>query len=73
MKHIGISAKIYNFEVPIFIGYFRIAENQDLRKSASIACKRYSERKNWADFLKRLQTVEVYDRQTNNELLTINL
>lgn len=73
MRHIGISAQIYDFEPTIFIGYFKISDEQDLRKSAAIACKRYAERKNWTDFLARLKTVEVYDRQTNNELLKIEL
>lgn len=73
MQHIGISAKIRDFEVPLFIGYFKISENQELMPSAAIACKRYAERKNWPDFLARLKTVEVYDRQTNKELLKIEL
>lgn len=73
MLHIGITAYIRDFEVPVFIGYFKINENQDLRTSAAVACKRYAEKKNWGDFLKRLKTVEVYDRITNNELLKIKL
>lgn len=73
MRHIGISAKICDFEPTFFIGYFKIADEQDLRKSAAVACKRYAERKNWPDFLARLKTVEVYDRQTNKELLKIEL
>ena len=73
MIHIGITAKIKDFEVPLFVGYFKISENQDLRTSAAIACKRYAERKKWSDFLARLKTVEVYDRQTNNELLKIEI
>ena len=73
MLHIGITAHIKDFEVPLFVGYFKIADEQDLRKSAAVACKRYAERKNWPDFLARLKMVEVYDRQTNNELLKIEL
>lgn len=73
MKHIGITAHIRDFEVPLFIGYFKIADDQDLRKSAAVACKKYAERKKWDDFLARIKTVEVYDRQTNNELLKIEL
>ena len=73
MKHIGISVKIANFEPTLFVGYFKIADEQDLRKSAAVACKKYAERKKWADFLARIKSVEVYDRQTNNELLKIEL
>ena len=73
MRHIGVTAHIRDFEVPLFVGYFKISENQDLKTSAAIACKRYAERKNWTDFLKRLKTVEVYDRQTNKELLKVEL
>lgn len=76
MLHIGISATIKDFEVPFFIGYFKINESQDLRKTASIACKKCYEKnpeKYGENFLQRLQVVEVYDRQTNENLLTINL
>ena len=73
MLHIGITAHIKDFEVPLFVGYFKIPDDQDLRKTASIACKRYAEKRNWPDFLARLKMVEVYDRQTNNELLKIEL
>lgn len=73
MQHIGITAHLKNFEVPLFVGYFRINDGQDLRKTASIACKRYADKKQWAEFLTRLKTVEVYERETNNELLKIEL
>ena len=55
MKHIGITAHIKDFEVPPFVGYFKIQDEQDLSKSAAVACKRYAERKNWPDFLARLK------------------
>jgi len=73
MQHIGITAHIKDFEVPLFVGYFKIKDGQDLRKTADIALQRYSDRKNWAEFFERIKTVEIYDRETNNELLTINL
>ena len=73
MIHIGITAKIKDFEVPFFIGYFKIPKEQDLRKTASIACKNYAEKRANKNWLKRLKEVEVYERLTNKTLLTIKL
>ena len=55
------------------MGYFKIPDSQDLKKTASIAWKKYSEKKQWPEFLKILQSVEVYDRLTNQQLFKIEL
>ena len=71
--HIGISAKIKTLSVPFHVGYFKIPDGQDLKKTASIACKKYSEKKEWPEFITILQSVEVYDRITNQQLFKIKL
>lgn len=76
MLHIGISATIKDFEVPFFVGYFKIDESQDLRKTAAIACKnKHSEKiKEWGEnWIKNLALVEVWSRETRENLLTIKI
>jgi len=73
MIHIGLTAKIKDFEVPIFLGYFKIPKEQDLKATARAACSKYVKEKYFPTFLERLQEVEVYERLTNKTLLTIKI
>lgn len=76
MKHIGISVTLNDFEVPFFIGFFRITEFQDIRQSAAIACKMYGDdyfKKYQKQWTSRIKLVEVWKRDTMENLLTINL
>lgn len=73
MIHIGITAKIKDFGVPFFLGYFKIPKDQDLKASARAAVQRYVKDKNWADFPKKLVEVDIYEKETNKTLLIIKI
>jgi hypothetical protein len=73
MIHIGITAKIKDFEVPLFLGYFKIPKEQDLKATARAACSKYVKDKNFTTFLERLHHIEIYERLTNKTLLTIKI
>jgi hypothetical protein len=73
MIHIGITAKLKDFEVPLFVGYFKIPKDQDLKATARAACKKYVENKHFTTFFSRLAEIEVYDRKTNEILLKIEI
>ena len=73
MIHIGITAKIKDFEVPLFLGYFKIPKEQDLKATARAGCQKYVKEKYFPTFFERLQEVEVYERLTNKNLLTIKI
>jgi len=73
MIHIGITAKIKDFEVPLFVGYFKIPKEQDLKATARAGITKYVKDKNWNDFTSRLQQIEIYERLTNKTLLIIKI
>lgn len=73
MIYIGITAKLKDFEVPLFVGYFKIPKAQDLKATARAACKNYVEKRNFPTFFARLKEIEVYDRKTNDTLLKIEI
>jgi hypothetical protein len=73
MIHIGITAKIKDLEVPLFLGYFKIPKEQDLKATARAGCTKYVKDKNFTTFFDRLQEIEVYERLTNKTLLIIKI
>lgn len=75
IRTITISAKISDFDVPFFIGFFQVFDDTDLRKFASIKCKKYGDKYKedyGKDWLSVLSEVLVCDTD-NNTLLNVVL
>lgn len=76
MLNFGVSVKLKNFEPFLFLGWFKVKDENDVKKAASIACKKYGEKykeKFDTDFLQRMEVVEVYERKENKLILRIEL
>ena len=76
MLNFGVSVKLKDFEPFFFLGWFKVNDERDVKKAASIACKRYGEdykEKYNTEFLQRMQTVEIYERKENKIILKIDL